>query len=94
MVNVILTGLGTHGILLKHDHSTFQHEQIRCDLTVCNSIVTLKALFSFGGTIFKDYIASFNPLTLTHGTNLLLNITGWYNVNPFYNSHDVCSISP
>ena len=37
--------------LLKHYHSTVQPEQIMCDLTVCNSMVTLKALSSFGGTI-------------------------------------------
>ena len=40
--------------------------QIWCDLTVCNFMVTLKALFSYGGTIFRGlfYHGSFDLLIL------------------------------
>ena len=34
---------------------TFHPKQMRCDLTVCNSMVTLEDWPSFGGALFKGF---------------------------------------
>ena len=50
--------------LLKCDHSTFQPEQIRCDLTVRNTVVILNGFSSFVALFSGDSFASFDPLIL------------------------------
>ena len=72
---VFLTGLGTHDMVFKHDHSTFQPEQIRYDFTVSLSIVTLKVLSSFGGTIFRElFLLVLILWHSTHRINSLLEL--------------------
>ena len=43
-----------------------QHERFRCDMTMGNSMVTLKALSPIFGTIFKKHFVNFAPLMPRH----------------------------
>ena len=58
-----------------------QPEQMGYDMALDNSMVTLKVLFSFVGTILGNYFVGFNPLMLS--TNSLLKLQFGIMVCPF-----------